>query len=1036
MSSEPSKSPSSAPRNALKLFAALLAERGLELDETAVERLCAEHTELAGELRELWGHWSKVAPLLPRSQATGSSITDRLKALYGEAIDPGVSLEAPTVSVPAAAASGLRAPSPPSAASADLLGRIGGRAQLAARYSLVDELGRGGMGVVYDVWDVDLRRHVAMKVIRTPGETAAAQQQQPGLPPLAGRHSPAGAQQPPAPPASPSRIPIDPESLGRFLEEAQITAQLNHPGIVPIHEIGLDPDGRVYFSMRLVRGATFGQVIERVSRGEHGWTLLRALSVLIDVCDALAFAHDKGVIHRDLKPGNVMVGRFGETYVMDWGLARVLALADRRDLRLRGADQPPLTSVHTERRDAAASRDDSPLVTMDGAVVGTPAYMPPEQALGQIERIDKRSDVYAAGAMLYHLLARRMPYVEPGARVSPRTVLAMVQMGPPRPVHKIRDDVPAELQAICEKAMARDPDRRYRDMQALAEDLRAYVEHRVVQAYETGALAELRKWVERNRALAASLAAAVLLAIGGASLVAWQGRRHGKEMERKNLELSARSRDLEISTAEANAARAAAEDRLAEVKRLADIKRARDLERRAAELWPAWPGLVPRMKTWIADAEEIAGRLDLHRRSLDELRAALPSSAGGGADSADAETQWWHEQLVELIAAVEALARPLAIPSEVLAAWKADPDEEPPAAAFVSAEATLSGMRRRIDHAAWVEEVSLDGQVDAWREAIERVSRNPKYAGLPLAERIGLVPIGVDPQSGLEEFWHVESGARPRRDPASGRVAMDGEAGMVLVLLPGGRFTMGVRPPDAEHPPGSPNVDPECSLDEQPPHEVELSPFLLSRFEMTQAQWLRAAGANPAWFVLPGQGAGDPRIRPVESVSWSDAAELLARIGATLPTEAQWEYAARGGTASIWWCGDERSTVERAGNVADAAFKRGVRSAQLAEEWDDGFERIAPVGRFAPNGFGLHDVIGNLWELCADEFADLYRTRPARHGDGLRGAAPRPAPRVAVARGGGWNFAAALARSAQRQRIDPTNRTPYLGVRPARILAE
>ena len=140
---------------------------------------------------------------------------------------------------------------------------------------------------------------------------------------------------------------------------------------------------------------------------------------------------------------------------------------------------------------------------MDGDVVGTPAYMPPEQARGEIEKLSARSDVYSLGAMLYHLIARQMPYVPPGERITNRTVLSRLLDGPPKPLHSIKNDVPAELAAICEKAMARDASQRYADTLALAQDLRAFLEHRVVGAYETGAVAELKKWVARNKPLAA-----------------------------------------------------------------------------------------------------------------------------------------------------------------------------------------------------------------------------------------------------------------------------------------------------------------------------------------------------------------------------------------------------------------------------------------------------------------------------------------------------------------------------------------------------
>src|SRR5262249_41075530 len=166
-------------------------------------------------------------------------------------------------------------------------------------------------------------------------------------------------------------------------------------------------------------------------------------------------------IHGDGKRANIMVGGFGEVYVMDWGLARVLEREDRHDLRLRSEASSVATSIETDRTDQRQSDPDSPLVTVDGDVLGTPAYMPPEQAKGRVAHLGPRSDVYAVGAMLYHLLTGQRPYVAPGVKVSPRTILQWVVDGPPRPVHHLNPRVPAELVAICEKAMAREARDRY-----------------------------------------------------------------------------------------------------------------------------------------------------------------------------------------------------------------------------------------------------------------------------------------------------------------------------------------------------------------------------------------------------------------------------------------------------------------------------------------------------------------------------------------------------------------------------------------------
>lgn len=325
------------------------------------------------------------------------------------------------------------------------------------RYHIDGEIGRGGMGIVYRAYEQRLDRVLALKAARGDAST----------------------------------------SLSRLIAEARITAQLDHPGIVPVHELGLDGDSGAWFTMPLVRGRTLADVIKSLheddtpSYAAEEWR--NALDALVRVCDAVAFAHSRSVFHRDLKPQNVMVGPFGEVYVMDWGLAHA------------GSDADP-TAVDDAPRRAVLG------LTRVGDVLGTPGYMPPEQLEGTVDAL---VDVYAIGAMLYHLLAGHMPYAGAGASTSADAVLRALRAGPPQPLAEVAAAAPSELVAICERAMARDPHARYPSAEALRRDLRAHLDGRVVSAHEQGPWAELRKWVGRNRAITAAISAAVLaLAIG------------------------------------------------------------------------------------------------------------------------------------------------------------------------------------------------------------------------------------------------------------------------------------------------------------------------------------------------------------------------------------------------------------------------------------------------------------------------------------------------------------------------------------------
>ncbi|MBL8734406.1 MAG: serine/threonine protein kinase, partial [Planctomycetes bacterium] len=323
------------------------------------------------------------------------------------------------------------------------------------RFVVEGEVGKGGMGAVYAIRDQHLNRRLAMKLLLDHGT-----------------------------PQDQEEEALAHQLLGRFLEEAQVSSQLDHPGVVPVHELGLDQHGKVWFTMRLVKGRTASEVFANAYAQEEGWTLTKALEVVLKVCDTMAYAHDKGVLHRDLKPSNVMVGRFGEVYVMDWGLAKVTGQADRHDLRIRPEALTSASRLDTARKHDAEHDTSSSVVTMDGAKLGTPSYMSPEQARG--EALDGRADVYSIGAMLYELVTGRAPYTSPGVRKPAYRILDDVGEGPPKAIEEIQKGVPAELVAIVKKAMAREREQRYADTIALAADLRAFLGTQVVSAYRTG----------------------------------------------------------------------------------------------------------------------------------------------------------------------------------------------------------------------------------------------------------------------------------------------------------------------------------------------------------------------------------------------------------------------------------------------------------------------------------------------------------------------------------------------------------------------
>jgi tetratricopeptide (TPR) repeat protein/tRNA A-37 threonylcarbamoyl transferase component Bud32 len=285
----------------------------------------------------------------------------------------------------------------------------------------------------------------------------------------------------------------------RFLKEAQITGQLEHPGIVPIYELHREPDGQaLFYAMRFVRGRTLAQAVaayhQRRARGEAGPLDLRELlSAFLGVCNAVAYAHSRGVLHRDLKPQNVVLGDYGEAIVLDWGLARLL-------------DQPDSDSEEVPVQVTSDSGMDE---TMQGQVVGTPMYMAPEQAAGRLDQLGPATDVYGLGAILFEILTGRPPFL--AAKTA--AVLEQVLHGaPPRP-REVVSTMPAALEAVCLKALAKKPAERYESVKVLAGEVERWLADEPVTAWREPMALRARRWLRRHSVAATGAAAAAAVAL-------------------------------------------------------------------------------------------------------------------------------------------------------------------------------------------------------------------------------------------------------------------------------------------------------------------------------------------------------------------------------------------------------------------------------------------------------------------------------------------------------------------------------------------
>ncbi len=713
------------------------------------------------------------------------------------------------------------------------------------RYEVVRRLGAGGMGEVFlAVRGGDVPSRVAIKLLR----------------------SDIGS----------------PRLVRRFEQERRTLASLDHDCIARVLDAGTAEDGRAFFAMEYVEGAC--PITDHCDRERLG--IEDRLELFGRVVDAVQHAHQRGVIHRDLKPGNTLVRAVDgghQVKLIDFGIARLM-------------------------------REDASRLTGDHHVLGTPGYMSPEQRLPGHRPVDVRADVYSLGVLLVELLVGVSPWDESDGLRPSRAFAALVdrdrdvaqrraaQRGAsPRQLAKT---VAGELDWICERATRHAPGDRFSSAAELGDAVARFRSGGIVITSSGYRWYRLRKHAVRYRVALAGLGVAFAALVVGLLL-------------------------QQAALAKLDAVNMAV--------LLTDLERAAD-----ESLWPLGPECREDCEKWLASAAEIARRLP----ALEAERARVPVE----------QAEWWRQGRSSQSAA-ETFERQV---GPLVARVRRLVDGRQPGTLL---DATMPAVRQRLQLIDEVDHLTHSGSEaeEAWLVA-ERYAR--ASLGMRLPRVWGLLPLGPDPDSGLLEFAHVASGVCPVRGEG-GKLSLDARSAIVFVLLPGSGGE------------GSPAVE----------------PFLIAKHELTQAQWLRLAGDNPSAYR-----PGDPILacslmHPVESVSWGRALMVLDRFRMKLPTWSQWTYAYRGGAATKWYFGDDEDDCQRYANVLDQS--NWSLSGQMP--WNDGWPAHAPVGRFLPNAFGLHDIAGNVWEYLADGYVGAPEQTwpkppfPSHHRLSMGGAWGRPA---------------------------------------------
>ncbi len=862
-------------------------------------------------------------------------------------------------------------------------------------FELIEKLGEGGMGVVYSARQSSIDRAIALKMIK-------------------------------------SDIASE-EARSKFLVEAVVTGDLDHPNIVPVHDLGVDSAGNIFYAMKQVTGSEWSKVIKQKSRMEN-------IEILLRVCDAIAFAHSRGVIHRDLKPENVMLGSFGEVLVMDWGLA--LAVND------------------TAKAEA---------INPNLGIAGTPAYLAPEMArVGLWRLLGFCSDIYLLGAILFEIITGKRPH-------RGKTVRECLKNAAKNIIVEV--DAAGELLEIAYKAMSTDPCDRYQSVQDFQHAIREYLSHSesvtladkaesdLKQAEASGDYDDYAKalfgfrqavelWPENSAACNGQIRAGVAYAFAalgrgdldlGLSLVTQEDEfsevrekllqaKHEREKHQRRLKLLTRGVAVlgvvivcisviaavwiqtERSEAIAQREEALRQEKIAKEQREEALHQEKIAQQQREEAQKQEKiaqqqreEAQKQEKIAVVQREEARKQTVIAEQQREEARKQTVIAEQQREEAkrqeqiatekkllAEAETKRANEQ-----STIAQQQREIALKQKEVAEQqtvRANEQTEIAEKARVTAEEQREKARKSEARALEAVDKMVRAQTaqqleKARREAAELTAKETKEE---LAERDELKEDNWWTFGSEEAVKRQQEAAAKYNLPVEKKLTV-GEVELSFRLIPPGIFGMGSR------------VDEPGRSSEEYLHRVEISrPFYIEETELTQEAWNKltgvsesAEGGYPAWNISYEDISRD--LLPVIN------AKLPAGWEVRLPSEAQWEWAARAGTNTPYYSGTTSADLKRIGYT-------GVELLTSAKA----------VAKLEPNAWGLYDVLGNVAEWCSDTYVrDGYLSKEKVQTDPLN----ENAGKYYVVRGGAWSNLPEHCRVAYRSYAGAKSRYNFLGVR-------